>query len=297
MVEEQQVQVQEQTQPQDTAIDKMMEIYDQIATSEDIVQKTAAILTISNYYNYALYIANEINGRQGKNRLTVTGTTSKLMGYSFDTDVDEILDKRLRELLVGILNTYLSDKQELPASKPRQAAGIESRVKALMIMLVTTNNYSIIPLLNIPRYILGNVSKLFENIRSIKDDAIDSFVEWLRANGNEKMAEIVLQKGNDFWGSEGIKANVIYDRYFGELAKNNEINKPVETYNMYLHFRAEYRKSTKNIIPSKIYNIFDITPDAYNKARSNVYHEIKELLPEDEDLKALNLIIFENENG
>ena len=105
------------------------------------------------------------------------------------------------------------------------------------------------------------------------------------------MADIVRQVGNDFWGSEGIKANVIFDRYFGVI--RDKINNYDDTYKAYLYFRSEYRKSTKNILPSRIYDIFNITRDAYDRARRNVYNEILELFPQDENMTVIKKLIFE----
>lgn len=284
--------VQEQSQP--TSIDRLNEIYVQIAESDDIAYKTASFLTHSNYYSYALRQSNIINGRQGRTRLTVTADTSRLMGYSLETDVNDILDKQLTELLVGILNVYLSDKQELPSeNKGRERSKVMGRVKALMIMLTSTNQYGIIPLLNIPPWILSRVGDLFDVIQRMQESALDNFIKWLLEHENPEMAEIVKATGNSFWGSEGIKANVIYERYFGELEKNGKINHPEEAYQAYLQFRSEYRKSTKNILPSKLYDIFDITPDAYNNMRENVYNEIRELFPEDENAQVIKRLIFE----
>lgn len=277
----QEVQQQSET-PQPTTTDRLVEIYSQIDQSEDIAYKTAAFMTVSNYYSYALRLSNEVNGRQGRNRLTVDYSTAKLMQYSLDTDVNMILDKQLTELLVSILNAYLSDKQDLPGNKPRVSTGILNRVKSLMIMLVSTNQYGIIPMLNIPPYMLKQVGNLFDNIQQIKEDVLDSWITYLSDNNNQKMAERVRSVGNEFWGSEGIKANVIYDRYFGDMEA--EINNPIETYKVYLKFRAEYRKSTKNILPSRVYDIFNITPDAYDKSRKNVYLEIQQLFPDENDI-------------
>lgn len=265
-------------------LNRLLEVYDQIGDTDDVAYKTAALLTVNNYYSYAVRISNIINDRQGRNRLTINFDTAKLMSYSIDTDVDDILDKQLTEFFIQILNTYLADKQELPGNKPRIATSILNKVKALMIMLVSTNQYGIIPSLNIPPYILKQVASLFDNIQSIKEDVLNAWIDYLVKSGNEEMANIVRQVGNEFWGSEGIKANVIYDRYFGQL---QEIKKPTETYEAYLKFRAEYRKSTKNILPSKVYGIFNITPDAYDKARRNVYAEIQQLFPDQEQIKRL----------
>lgn len=284
-------QLMQSEEPKITSLSRLLEVYDQIAESDDIGYKTASLLTISNFYSYALRISNIINGRQGRNRLTVSYDTYRLMNYSLESDVNDILDKQLTDLFVGILNTYLSDKQELPGTKPRIASGILNRVKALMIMLVSTNQYGIIPLLSIPPYMLKSVGELFDNIQSIKEDVLDSWIKWLIDNNNQEMAEIVKSVGNEFWGSEGIKANVIYDRYFGHM--EDRINNTQATYQAYLQFRAEYRKSTKNILPSRIYEIFNITPDAYDKARRNVYLEIGQLFPEDENAKVIQRLIYE----
>jgi hypothetical protein len=213
------------------------------------------------------------------------------MKYSLDTDIDEILDQRLIDIEIDIINTYLADKYELPANQPSRSQAIINRVKALMIMLTATNQYGLIPKLNLPPYILGMVSDLFNHIQSIKTEILQDWINWLIANGNEEMAEIVKAAGNEFWGSEGIKANVIYDRYFGHMAER--INKPKETYDMYLEFRLEYRKNTKNILPSRIYEIFHMTKDSYRKHRENVVREISELFPEEENKNVIQRLIYE----
>lgn len=273
-------------------INKLYEIYNQIADTDDIAQKTAALLTTTNYYSHAIKISNILNGRQGKNRVTVTGSTSQLMAYSLETDLDEITDKHLTELLVSIIDTYLADKQELPSNE-RLAAGILSRVKALIIMLITTNNFSIIHMIKIPLYVLKMTTNIFDQIREIEQSILDDFVKYLIDSGNAEMAEIVVREGKSFWGTEGIKADVLYDRYFGELANQGKIKNPTETYQKYLQFRAEYRKSTKSILPSRMYDIFQITQDAYSRARQNVYYELNQLFPEDKNIEVIKRLLYE----
>lgn len=270
--------------------DRLFEVYDQIARTEDIAIKTAAFMTTTNYFNYALIISNEINGRQGKNRLTVDYTTANLMRYSYDTDVNDILDKELIEIEIDIINTYLADKQELPNSA-KSSAGILSRVKSIYIMLTTTDQYSLIISTNIPKYMLGMVSKLFTKLQEIQNEILNLWIEWLTNNGNKEMADIVKTVGNEFWGSAGIKSNVIYDRYFGHM--QDRISNPAKTYEMYLNYRIEYRKSTKNILPSRLYEIFDITPDQYRRGKENVISEIKILFPENENKDVIRRLIFE----
>jgi hypothetical protein len=271
--------------------DRLMEVYVQINNDPDVAAKLAALLTTTNYFNWANKISNEINGRQGKNRLTITDSTSQLMKYSLDTDVDEILDQRLIDIEIDVLNTYLADKYELPTNQPARSQAIINRVKALMIMLTATNQYGLIPKLNLPPYILSMVSDLFNHIQSIKNDILQNWIDWLNENGNEEMAEIVKSAGNEFWGSEGIKANVIYDRYFGHMIER--INKPKETYDKYLEFRLEYRKNTKNILPSRIYEIFHMTKNSYRKHRENVIREISELFPEEDNKNVIQRLIYE----
>lgn len=265
-----------------------MEIYDSIGSVEEVERRLAIFLTTSNAFGYSLKVANEINDRQGRNRLTLDYSSTRLMAYSLESDIDEIIDRRLSGLMQDILNTYLSDKQVLP-SKPRAQAAMISRVKALFIMLITTNQYGIIPKLNVPQYILPTVYSFFERIREIKDEVIDSWINYLMESGNDLMAERVKSLGNEFWGSEGSKANVIYNRHFHDL--ESEIKDPIGTYNAYLKYRSEYIKSTKNLIPTTVYNLFDISVGSYNRARQNVYDELSELYPEEE---VINRLIFES---
>lgn len=271
---------------------KLLEIYDSIISTDDITYKTAAFLTVDNYYTYGLRISNEINGRQGKNRATIDYRTSQLMRYSLEDDVDIILDAKMNQLVIDIINTYLSDKQELPVNKPKTAQGMLSRVKALLIMLISNNNYGIIPSINIPRYVLKSTSELFESIQEIKNEILNLWIQWLIEHGNEEMAEITRRKGNDFWGSEGLKANVVWENNYGQI--RDKIKNEKEAYNAFKNFRLQYRKTTKNMLPSRIYDIFNITPDAYNRAKLNVITELGQLFPEDQFKNALNSIIFEN---
>lgn len=273
-----------------SATGRLLEVYDQMAAAPDVAYMLAVLMTTSETYTYALRISNSINGLQGKNRAVVSYDAIELMRYSIESDVDELMDKKVIELLVAILNTYLSDKLELPANA-REASGVKSRVKALIIMLIRTNQYGIIPMLSIPNWMLKNVSQIFDELRRIKDEVTETWIKYLEENGNHEMAEIVKSLGNDFWGSEGIKANVIWDRYFGKI--QDKIKNPAETYEKYLELRAAYRKTTKNIMPSKVYDIFDITPDAYDKARKAVYSELAQLYPEDDSIKVLQKLIFE----
>ena len=273
-------------------IDRMMEVYNSISGEEDESARLAIFLTHTNYYTLALKLSNEINGRQGKLRATISDRTTRLMGYSLDVDVNEVTDAELTELFLNIINTYLVDKLELPNDKPRVRDGIISRVKALFMMLVTSNQYWIIPKINpIPKYILGMVSGLFEHIRAIKDEALNGFIDYLKSTNNDEMIAIVVKLGNDFWGTETTKPNVVYDRYFSHMM--DRINNPKETYESYLYFRSQYRKSTKKIVPSKIYEIFQITPDAYRRARENVYQELQQLFPQSEYAKSIRKLIYE----
>lgn len=269
---------------------RLLEVYTQMQAAEEVKYMIAILMTTSETYSYALRISNELNGLQGKNRAVVSYDSMELMRYSIETDVDELMDKKILDLFVAILNTYLADKQELPQNA-REAAGVKSRVKALMIMLIRTNQYGIIPLLTIPTWLLRDVSDIFTELRKIKDEVTNAWIQYLESTGNIEMAEIVRSLGNEFWGSEGIKANVIWDRHFGKI--QDKIKNPAETYEKYKELRAAYRKTTKNIMPSKVYDIFDITPDAYDKARRSVYAELEQLYPEDDNIQVIQKLVLE----
>lgn len=269
---------------------RLLEVYTQMQAAEEVKYMIAILMTTSETYSYALRISNELNGLQGKNRAVVSYDSMELMRYSIETDVDELMDKKVLDLFVAILNTYLADKQELPQNA-REAAGVKSRVKALMIMLIRTNQYGLIPMLTIPTWLLRDVSDIFTELRKIKDEVTNTWIQYLESTGNGEMAEIVRSLGNEFWGSEGIKANVIWDRHFGKI--QDKIKNPAETYEKYKELRAAYRKTTKNIMPSKIYDIFDITPDAYDKARRAVYAELEQLYPEDDNIQVIQRLVLE----
>jgi hypothetical protein len=293
MAEQDQNQSQNVQEESINSMDKLMEIYDQISSEQDETARLADFLTITNYYNFALKVANEVNGRQGKARVTVNERTVRLMGYSLDTDVSEVTDKMLQNLYLDIINAYLQDKQDLPSDRPRTAQGIISRVKALFIMLVSSNKSWVIPMIDpIPRYMLKITRTLFDQLQLIRNDAVNSFIAYLEKSGNDKLAEIVRSAGNKFWGTEGSKANEIYEYYTRNIM--TEIKDPKKTYEMYLYFRSQYRKSTINIMPSRIYEIFEITPDAYRRAKEKVYDEIRELFPQSEYAKSIKELLYES---
>lgn len=274
-----------------TSVDKVVEIYKQITDTDDPANRTAAFLTFLHQYNYSLNISNEINDRQGKNRYAST-ESYKLMRYSYSAqDINEVLDEKLLNLLVSIINSYLEDKKELPSNE-KLARSKMVRAKSLMIMLITTNQINVIALLDdLPKYLHGPVSKIFDLMSTIREDSLDGFVKYLRESGNEKMADIAESVGGrDFWGTDGTKANVVYERHFGKIRE--EIVNPIETYKKYLKFRGEYRKSSRGIVPSKILEIFDISKDSYQKGRKNVYNEILTQFPD--DIEATKKLIFES---
>lgn len=287
-----------QETPVETAVtssDKLMEIYDQITNEADETSRLASFLTTTNYYSYGLKVANELNGRQGKSRVTINDRSTRLMGYSLEVDVSEVTDNIYENLYLDILNAYLQDKQQLPSDKPRVAQGMLSRVKALFIMLVVTDKSWLIPKIDpIPNYMLKMTRNLFDHLQKIRDDALNSFIEYLKQSENFEMAEIVKATGNRFWGSEKTKPNVIYDHYFHQI--QTSIKQPKKTYEMYLFFRQQYRNSTINILPSRIHKIFEITLDAYYTARQNVWNEIRELFPQSEYAKSIkSLLLYEQQ--
>lgn len=274
-----------------SASDRLLEVYDQIVSTEDVAQKTAAFLTTSNFYNFAIRISNSINSRQGKNRITIDYDTYELMKYSVESDIDEITDQRLTELFVDILNVYLDDKQELPTND-KEASGVSSRVRALIVMLISTNQYGVLPHLNLPRYVVNDVARFFTEMNEQKLSASMQLADAYIEMGNPEMAEIVRSKGLDFWGPEGTKPSVNFDKNFSMI--KDKIKEPAEAYSLYLTYRNDYLKSTKTILPSYVSKTMKLTPGQYNRARRNVYTEITQLFPENENVKIVKRLLYEN---
>nr|DAV98791.1 MAG TPA: hypothetical protein [Bacteriophage sp.] len=274
-----------------TSLDKAAEIYKQIVETEDAASRTAAFLTFLHQYNYSLNIANEINDRQGKNRYA-SSDTYKLQLYSAPKSVyDEVMEEKVLNVMVSIVESYLADKKELPANE-KLAKSRMTKAKALIIMLITTNQMDVIALIqDLPKYLYSPIRRVNDLLYSVREDTLDRFVEYLRKSGNEDMADIAESVGSkEFWGTDGTKSTVIYERHFGKIRE--KIVNPIETYNAFKKFRGEYRKSTRGVLPSKILEIFDLSKDAYQKGRRTVYNEILTNFPE--ETSAAKKLIFES---
>lgn len=273
-----------------TSMDRVIEIYTQIKDSDDVIYRTAALLTFSNQYNYAITIAKEVGDQQGKNRsVSSSSDPTGLKKYSIMTDVDDILEERLMNLLVAMVSSYLSNFEDLPADE-RIAVGKKNRAKSVIIMLILTNQMNVVPLIKRPRYLDRPISKVYDLMMNLREDSLNNFIDYLRESGNSEMAEIANSVGSkDFWGSEGTKANVMYDRHFGKI--RDKIIDPIKTYNAYIKYRGEYRKSSRSIVPSKVFEIFEISRDSFQKCKKTVYSEILEMFPN--DVKTIRRLIYE----
>ena len=273
-----------------TSMDRVIEIYTQIRDSDDVTYRTAALITFSNQYNYAITIANEVGDKQGKNRsVSSSSDPTGLKKYSVMTDVDDILEERMINLLVAMVSSYLSNFEDLPADE-RIAIGKRNRAKSVIIMLILTNQMNVIPLIKRPMYLDRPISKVYDLMMNLREESLNNFIEYLRKSGNSEMADIANSIGSkDFWGSEGTKANVMYDRHFGKI--RDKIIDPIKTYNAYIKYRGEYRKSSRSIVPSKVFEIFEISRDSFQKSKKTVYTEIIEMFPN--DVKTIRRLIFE----
>lgn len=269
---------------------RFLSCYRLIEGETDVAEMMTDLLFAANEYSHAQVLSNELNGRQGKNRKVYDGDKRALMNYSFEEDVDMFIDKQLDDLLVNSLNMYLADKQELPTS-PKFAAGIENRVKALLIMLFGTGQLGIIPRLNVPTYVLPYVKKATDKIFDTKEDALEGWIMYLEDSGNEKLAEIVRSIGNEFWGSDTVNAQDVFQRHFQNYLK--DIKDYEKTYQMYLYYRNEYMKLTRRVTMNRLYETFDMTSNQFDKGKKAFINEFPQMFSEDETANLILKVIYE----
>lgn len=271
--------------------ERLLETWDQLNVEGDIAVQTAILLSGVHYFGYALTESNRVNGRQGKSRVTFTNEQRKLMEHALDENVDTFIDKKLNDLFFYIVSTYLIDKQTLPESKPKKALGIEGRVKSLMIMLFATNQYDIIPKLQVPYYVQPQVDKVFKKIYQEQDEVLDLWIQYLEQHESQELADHVRDLGDSFWGSEYMTSGAIWTTKFKgmiHLFKNL-----AETYDAYLKFRTSYIKVTRSIPRNELFGIFDLTDDKYDKFRKTVLNDFQQLFTEDENALAIQKLIYE----
>jgi len=271
--------------------DKLVYSYKTLAEMTDLTDLLTTTLFASNEYNYSVIKANELTNRQGKNRRIYDHTLRPSETYELNTDLDYFEDKDLSELMILSLNEYMKDKHVLPTNE-RMANGIMNRVKALVIMLFNTNQYGIIPNLDLPVYMEKYVINAFKLLQEIQDETIDGWISYLNDSGNHKMSEITQSIGSEFWGLDTIKANSLYGRYFHSIL--TEIKDPGKTYNMFLYYRNEYFKTSKRTALNRLYDVFDITADAFNNAKRSFINEFPKSVTSDETLTLLYKLIYGN---
>jgi len=270
---------------------RLNEVYDQIDLAEDPAEMTALMVALTEEYGYGLRQANIVNDRQGKNRITVTRNTYRVNEYSMDTEVDMYRQQQIDEMVITLLNMYLSNKQQLPTNLPKKATGILNRVKALYVNLFNTNNYHLIRKLNTPSFMKDYISKVFKLIKESQEDAFTGFIEFLESNDESVAAELTRSIGYKVWGSITTDTNDAFGSVFNPIL--DKLNNRFAVEKAYGEFRAIFRHSNRAIPIGEIRDIFEFSKNSYDTARKNVFSELSDIAADEGNLKIINSILYE----
>lgn len=287
--------VEPQNQPPTDEEKRLFDIYNQINRSKDPGEMLAVIMTTTEMFSYGLLQANTVNDRQGKNRYTVTHGTYQINNNSLDLDVNEYVQKRFTNTITIVLNSWLQDKQELPSNKPKLAAGMESKVKSLYLMLFFTNNYEIIENLTTPPYIKKVLKTAFKTMHELAIDAFDRFMDQLEELGEYGLIESLSSVGDQIWGTPATKSVAAF-RYYVMSHFTTLINHDNEAkiYEIYLAERAQWKKSGKAGNVGELYDIFKMTKDQYSTGKRTLYNELTNLMNGEDQVMVLNSLLNEN---
>lgn len=270
---------------------RLLEVWNQLNEENDVAMMTAILLTGVHFFGYALTMSNSINGRQGKNRLTFRNENRRLIEVAEDDNIDAVQDKKLNDLFSYIIQTYLTDKQELPEGRPKLANGMMSRVKSLFIMLFATGQYGVIPKLTIPPYIQPMIDKTFDWINEEQDNILDNWIAYLEQHESQEIADLVRSLGRSFWGSDYVTPeNIFLTKFQGMTHKFKDY---AATYSAYLQFRGENIKVTRSIARNSLTTIFQMSDDQFNWYRKCIIDEFQHIFTEDENSVAIQKLIYE----
>lgn len=267
---------------------RLINTYQLINKDAQVEDNLVTVLCSVHYYGHAQKTAAIINDKQGRNRFVYDSDKAKLMEYSVDDDVDIYVDNQLNRLLISTLNYYLSDKQELPPQKTK-AESISNKIKALFIMMMSVNQYGLIPELNVPPYATGWIEDAMEYLAEQSEDILNEWILYLENSGNSHLIDIVTAAGDRFWGLESKGINT-YMKYFQKHLK--DIVDPEETYEKYKYFRMKQSRVSRNITVKSLCPFFDTNEDKYNTARRNIYNEFATKYSEDANSQLIFKLIY-----
>jgi len=275
--------------------ERLLLVYDQIADESDLGTALAILLTGVHHFGYGLTESNIVNGRQGKTRITFSSEYKALMERSEEGNYDVFEDKELNKLFIFILTQYLKDKMILP-DKPKLAKKIEGTVKTLFIMLIATGQYGIISKLEIPQFIKPILNNVFDYLEDQQSEILNSWIQYLEDHESDTIAKIVQDNGLEFWGSEFMNPKSIFDTKFHYVIQ--DFKDYDETYSVYLKFRDQQLKLTRNIARDGLIEFFNNNPEnEYNKNkydwfRKVIIDEFYQLFTENENALAIQKLIY-----
>jgi hypothetical protein len=258
--------------------------------SEDIRNRLASLMSITNNYGYALTIANEVNSRQGKMRYVYSDDERTLMSHSYEPDVNPTIDSQLEELFIYMVDSYLAMHSDLSDSEEGSNTWKYhvNSVKTVLIMLFKNNQYGIIPKLHVPDWAQQWVVNAIEAINDKQEEVYFEWITYLSESGNEELVDTVKSVGIDFFKVS--KAINTFYKYFKDKIAN--IKNYDEVYAKFLELRDEYIKASTNITQKSLYPIFETTDDTFNKRKKTVINEFQQMFQTDEHAILLKRLIF-----
>lgn len=271
-------------------VERLLSIYDAISPGGDDAENLTVLLSYKNTWGYANRLANVVNHRQGKERSVYDSNKRELINSSYEEHVDISMDKKLDDLFVNVLNEYLSPLAIVPQGVNKSKKVINT-CGACLIMLFKNNQLGIIPRLKLPDYAIPWIEKTFELIRSVQDDVMDEWIEYLIESNNEFLIDKMREIGNDFFIQTASDAICTYSKYL--KGYTDKINDPDKTYEKFLELKAEFNKVTGTINQNKLYEIYGMTEDSFKNRRISIIEEFQVAFTRNnENLDLLKKLIY-----
>jgi hypothetical protein len=269
---------------------RLLRLYDEIGLQEDPAMALTLLLSGVHHYGHAMMLSNQVNDRQGKNRVTFTTNQYKLLEYIDDDNVDVVKDTRARDLLIFAIDMYLSDKQELP-TKQSEAKLLLNNVKSLYMILMCQGLFDIIVMIkNTPDYVKDTVTNALKMIEQERKDILNEWLEFLKRTESTEVYEIAENLGESIWSNLTSAVGAVFKTVFKPvLDKFNDMNGARMAY---IDFRDRFKKVTINFELKKLYERFDVTKSEFQNGRTRVINELNILLQNDQDINALSLLIY-----
>lgn len=271
---------------------QLFSCYSKLAADPTDEELLVTLLITDNSYFFSQNEARHILGRDGRGKSAYDSDKAALMDYEISDEVDPNIEDQVLHLLAQLINTYLSDKQGPLDLGTQVGRRTMNEVKVLMIQLFNRGIMNIIePLINIPEYIKPTIEYARENLEDTAQVVFSEFINDLQELGNEHLIDYVTGIGPEVFGtSTESKAGVTYEKWFIEYFTT--IKNPSELRSRYLLRRQQYRDYAVEVDKVKLYELFDITANAYNKVQRNLIDQFQEMFNQDESSCYIHKLII-----